>query len=305
VATVDRWTDDMPPHPLHIVDVFAEEKYAGNQLAVVTAAADLDTARMQRIAREMNFSETAFVLSDAPRNGGYDVRIFTPMAEVPFAGHPTLGTAFVIRHALQAPPADMVTLHLGIGAVPVRFEATGGGAPVLWMSPPPPALGAVHRAAEIAPLLNLSVDDIDPRFPVQTASIGIAFTMVPVRTLAAIKRAREDVAAAQKAAGGGWPSAFFLFAPETYHATNQVNVRMFAGSHGVAEDPATGSANACLGAYLVQHRYFGTTSADIRVEQGYEIGRPSLLFVRAAPASGGPRVQVGGRVFVSARGELV
>src|SRR5215470_5387965 len=125
----------MSLHRLFIVDVFAEEKYAGNQLAVITDAAALTSAEMQKIARETNFSETTFVLSSTPRNGGYDVRIFTPAAEVPFAGHPTLGTAWVLRNFIATEPVQRLRLNLQLAPIPVTFAARADGVELAWMQP--------------------------------------------------------------------------------------------------------------------------------------------------------------------------
>jgi len=288
-----------------IVDVFAEDKYAGNQLAVVTESAPLATDTMQRIARETNFSETTFILSDHPRDGAYDVRIFTPAAELPFAGHPTLGTAFVLRNEVLTSRPDSLTLRLGIGEVPVRFVGEGDGRETVWLSAPHVELGRIHSPEDIAPLVGLSAGDLDRRFPVQDAAIGVSFTIVPVATLDAMKRARPNRSAFDRERGSGFPH--FLFSCEAYSASNQINARMFAESFGVAEDPATGSANACLGAYLLQHGhgYGGGDRLYLRVEQGYEIGRPSLLFVRGVRSAAGIDVSVGGHVVPTFRGELL
>jgi len=124
----------------YLVDVFAEEKYAGNQLAVIRKAADLSAEQMQRIANETHFSETTFILSDQPKNGGYDVRIFTPHQEVPFAGHPTLGTAYVIRNYIAEDNPTSLKLNLGVGQIPVAFEKTAEGQEVTWMKQKPPRL---------------------------------------------------------------------------------------------------------------------------------------------------------------------
>jgi trans-2,3-dihydro-3-hydroxyanthranilate isomerase len=286
-----------------IVDVFAEEKYAGNQLAVVTGGDSLSSATMQRIARETNFSETTFILSNLPRDGGYDVRIFTPAAEIPFAGHPTLGTAFVLRNEILGARADTVTLNLGVGQVPVDFTGDGDGRETVWMHAPEVDLGRIHPPEQLADIVGLAVGDLDRRFPVQDASIGISFTIVPVGSLDAMKRARFNRAAYDRQADAR--HAQFLFSTQTYFAENQINARMFAEPFGVAEDPATGSANACLGAYLLQHQYRTADRLDIRVEQGHEIGRPSLLFVRAEQKTTRADVCVGGHVLPTFRGELL
>jgi trans-2,3-dihydro-3-hydroxyanthranilate isomerase len=285
-----------------IVDVFAEDQYAGNQLAVVRRAGGLTGEAMQKIAREFNFSETTFILGDRKRRGGYDVRIFTPAAELPFAGHPTLGTAFVIQQDLIREPVRRVILNLKVGPIPVRFVYRGRRPEVLWMRQIQPRFGITLEANRVAPVLGLEKDDLDLRFPVQEVSTGIPFVIVPVKTLEAVKRSgfRADKSAGLTAEG----KAFLLFAPQTYTSGNDLNVRVFAHCYGVAEDPATGSANGCLAGYLVRHRFFGGPRIDIRVEQGYEIGRPSLLLLRAGEKAGKVEVFVGGRVIRVARGRL-
>ncbi|HEV8714631.1 MAG TPA: PhzF family phenazine biosynthesis protein [Candidatus Binatia bacterium] len=296
----------MGKYRLFIVDVFAEEQYAGNQLAVVTLADSLSEPEMQRIAREMNFSETTFIISNDPRAGGYDVRIFTPATELPFAGHPTLGTAYVIRHELAPTPPEQLVLHLKIGPVPVTFESLPGGKETVWMQPPAPVLGTVRSAQAVAEMLGLTPDDIDPHFPVQEVSVGIPFLFVPLSSLTALKRARVDVDRRSTLLQQGISALhIFLFCRETYQPDHDLAARMFFEANGMREDPATGSANVCLGAYLLKHGYFAGDRIDIKVEQGYEIGRPSLLLVRAAWQSGEPRVSVGGHVIMTVRGELV
>lgn len=286
-------------HPLYIVDVFAESKYAGNQLAVVRYASDLSTDQMQAIAREMHFSETTFVLSDEPRNGGYDVRIFTPANELPFAGHPTLGSAFVIQTKIIGKPVEELTLNLGVGPIAVSFDGD-----ILWMKQIAPKFGETFSHDRMAAAMTLNVGDLDTRFPVQLVSTGVPFVIVPVKTLEAIKRARGNWDA-YRDAFPGTPRAVVLFCPETYSTENNLNVRVFVDEFGVPEDPATGSGNGCLAGYLIRHRFWGKPEIDIRVEQGYEIQRPSLLYLRARALGDGAEVRVGGQVFMVARGELV
>jgi trans-2,3-dihydro-3-hydroxyanthranilate isomerase len=287
----------------HIVDVFAERRYAGNQLAVFRNVAGLSDPEMQSIAREVNFSETTFILSDEPRAGRYDVRIFTPTVEVPFAGHPTLGTASVIRRVIIGQPVERVTLNLKIGPIPVDFERQSNGSDVAWMTPKEAVFGDVIEPGEIAPLLSITERDIDPDFPVQSVSTGIPFILVPLRSLDAVKRA-----AAIKDRWLQWvedrdAKSPFIFCREPVDPGNHIHARMFAPYYGIAEDPATGSANCCFAAYLIRHRYFRTGEIHVRVEQGYEIGRPSLIYLRAKERNGGIDVNVGGRVFFVARGE--
>ena len=284
----------------YIVDVFAEQKYAGNQLAVFRNAQHFTAEQMQALAREMHFSETTFILSDSPRDGGYDVRIFTVDVEMPFAGHPTLGTAYVIRHELLGGQVDQVKLNLAVGQIPVTFSPDG----IAWMQPNEPTFGEVFDPAMAASLLNLSLDDVDTRFPVQRMSVGVDFLFVSLKTRDAVRRATPNVEhfRALDRQHGLWK--VFFFCPEPYDSANHVNARMFFGKAIIAEDPATGSANSCLAAYLAKYRYLGSDQVNARVEQGYEIHRPSLLYLRCTEQNGVMDVRVGGKVFKVANGIL-
>ena len=282
----------------YIVDVFAEEKYAGNQLAVVRGGADLSAEDLGKIALEMNYSETAFVLADEETDCGYDVRIFTPGMEVPFAGHPTLGTAYVIRHEILAGPVDEVTLNLKAGKIPVTFGD------VLWMRQLPPTFGATLDPAQMALAINLETTNIDDRFPVQEVSTGLPTVIVPLRDLDALRRCKVDWERYTELVGPD--KNLYVFCPEPHEdGPGDLSARMFADDLGVPEDPATGSAAGCLAGYLAEHRYFGTDPVDVRVEQGYEIKRPSLLYLRAETKGGEMTVHVGGKVQMVARGKLV
>jgi trans-2,3-dihydro-3-hydroxyanthranilate isomerase len=288
-----------------IVDVFAEEKYAGNQVAVFRNASGLSSDTMQKLAKEMGFSETTFLLSDAEREGGYDVRIFTPAAEVPFAGHPTLGTAYVIRHEIIRKLVPQVILNLQVGQVSVAFERQANGGDIVWMTPKEAVFGEMFDPREIARLLTVNADDIDGDFPIQAVSTGLPFVLLPLRNLDAVKRA-----AVIKDKWLDWvkdrqAKMLFVFCREVVHPGNHIHARAFADYYGVPEDPATGSANSCFAAYLVKHRYFGTDRIDIHVEQGYEIGRASLIYLRAKEHNGRIDVNVGGKVIMVARAELM
>lgn len=282
----------------YIVDVFAEEKYAGNQLAVIRGVGDLSSEEMRRIASEMNYSETTFITSDEEREGSYDVRIFTPREEVPFAGHPTLGTAFVIWHEIMQEPAERLALNLRVGRIPVTLGD------VLWMRQQPPAFGETHDKRRISRILSLEETDLDPEHPTQEVSTGLPAIIVPLKNLDALKRCRVNRERYFDLVENTEAKTILAYSPEPYDNAD-LSVRVFADYYGVPEDPATGSANGCLAGYLVEHRHLGTDSVDIRVEQGYEIGRPSLLYLRAGKENGEIRVSVGGRVQMVARGELL
>jgi trans-2,3-dihydro-3-hydroxyanthranilate isomerase len=281
-----------------IVDVFAEEKYAGNQLAVVRGAADLPDEILQKITREMNYSETTFILSEEERDGGYDVRIFTPGGEVPFAGHPALGTACVIQDEILATPAGRVVLNLEAGTIPVTFGD------VLWMRQLPPNFGSRLDPQTLARVLDLEPEDVDDRHPVQEVSTGLPAIVVPLKSLEALKRCRVNLELYRKATGAG--QNLYAFCPEPHGGgPGDISARMFTDDLGIPEDPATGSAAGCLAGYLVEHRYFGADAVEARVEQGYEIGRPSLLYLRAEREGDTINISVGGKVQLVARGELV
>lgn len=289
----------------YIVDVFAEERYAGNQLAVFRDAGDLTDSRMQKLAKEMNYSETTFILSEEPNQGGYDVRIFTPDAEVPFAGHPTLGTAYIIARELIGKPVGEVRLNLKVGQIPVTFTYEGDTPGALWMRQRPPVAGKVVDTDVMAAVLSIDAGDIDMRFPAQEFSTGLPFLVVPLSGLDALKKIRIDSGRLARLVDGLDAKAVLAFAPEAYKRGHDLAVRVFAGFYGVPEDPATGSANGCLAGYLVHHRYFGEDSVDVEVDQGFEIGRPSLLLLKAARSGEEIEVDVGGSVIMVAEGRLV
>ena len=297
------------PQSFHVVDVFAEAPREGNPLAIVLGARDLATEAMQSIAREFGFSETTFVVSEpSAAEAGVRVRIFTPSEELPFAGHPTLGTAFVIRERLAPGRPAAVALELGVGRVPVRFEpeeAGAAGGEIAWLDAPAVELGRRVDSSRIAPVLGLAAADFDPELPVQHVSAGVDFVFAPLRSLAALRRARLDLDAFAPLAREGLPAKLYFFCRETLAPENDLHVRFLFSSPSVREDPATGSAAACLGAYLLAHRPPRGCELALRLEQGHGIGRPSLLRLRAAASGGRTRVSVGGRVIEVARGELL
>ncbi len=288
--------------PFHIVDVFAEEKYAGNQLAVFRDDEGLPGELMQRIAKEMNFQESTFITGVDLDNLVFKVRIFTKERELPFAGHPTLGTAYVIQRAIVGRQVEKVTLDLKAGMIPVTFSYVDGEADVLWMKQLNPVFGETHPPEPVAEFLGLKPEDIDADWPIQEVSTGVPFFMIPLRSRDAVVRTRidrEKLAAYTQETEAKSP---LVFCREPVHPENHLKVRMI-GSTG--EDPATGSANGCLAGYLAKHRYFGGPRVDVRVEQGYEIGRPSLLYLKSEDRGEEVDVYVGGKNFMVAKGEFI
>jgi len=288
----------------YIVDVFAESRLTGNQLAVFRDCARLSTERMQQIAREMHYSETTFVTSEEPRNGGYDVRIFTPGYELPFAGHPTLGTAYIVQSQITRKKAETVRLNMKVGQIPVSFTYRKGVPDVLWMRQNAPTFGMTFSRPRLAGVLGLQTSDIDSKFPIRLVSTGIPFVIVPLAGLKAVKKIKINEAGLEKLFKETSSSVILVFSPETYSKDNDLNVRVFGSPKVIPEDPATGSGNGCLAAYLVRERYFGNDAIDVKVEQGYEINRRSLLLLRAHEGPKGIEVNVGGRVQFVASGEF-
>ena len=289
--------------PFYIVDVFSEQKYAGNQLAVFRHVDHLSTEEMQRIAKEMNYSETTFITSEIPQDGGYSVRIFTPHQELPFAGHPTLGTAFVLQQEIIKQSVETVILNLKVGQIPVKLNYKNDAIDRLWMRQNPPTFGQRFSPSAIAPILNLDLDQI-AEGAIEEVSTGVPFIIVPLKNLTALKQAKVNQERFFKLIETTEAKAILIFCPETRHEQNHLSVRMFGDGLGIPEDPATGSANGCLAGYLVQHSYFDRDEIDLRVEQGYEIGRPSLLLLKAKRTET-IQVEVGGKVILVARGEFV
>ncbi len=288
---------------LHLVDVFTDRPCSGNQLAVVTGAKGLTARQMQAFAREMNFSETTFVLGDQPSGGGWPVRIFTPTEELPFAGHPTLGTAHVIRHQLLGGRVDRVTLALEAGLTPV-FVERDAKRELYWMRQRFPNFGKRLPRKAVATVLGLSPADLDSH-PIEEVSTGLPYLVVPVRTRRALERIRVDREALLKLVGDLDAKAIIAFAPGAGRAGHQLSARVFVDYYGVPEDAATGSANGCLAAWLVQHRYLKDEAIDVKVEQGTSMGRPSSLHLRAMRTSRGIEIRVGGGVVDVARGSVV
>jgi trans-2,3-dihydro-3-hydroxyanthranilate isomerase len=241
----------------------------------------------------MNFSETTFITSREENNGGYDVRIFTPNEEIPFAGHPTLGTAYLIRKIMIGRKIEKVVLNLKVGRIPVTFPK---GSKLAWMRQREPEFGKMYDPGLTSKVMGLNAKDIDDRWPIEEVSTGLPFFIVPVRSLEALKRIQVDANLLRRLNVTRTGPIPLAFAPEGQEADQGFSVRVFPILEGIAEDPATGSGNGCLAAYLVKNAYTGSTDLDAKVGQGYEIGRPSTLYLKAWKSGEKIIVNVGGKV---------
>ena len=295
-------TKDLRRYQFAQLDVFSSQAFEGNSLAVLPDGRGLSDQQMQAVAREMNLSETTFILpreKPVERERGVRVRIFTVNEELPFAGHPTLGTAFWLRGSTGA---DEVALELNVGKVPVRFAETAGRPAFGEMTQMEPKFGQAHDRETVVRATSLRDGDIDPSLPIQTVSTGLPFTLVPLRGLEAIRRLRVVLKSAGEyleRAGGG--KFFYFVTRETVDPAARLHARMLFYN---GEDPATGSAAGCAAAWMVAN---GVAKADERVliEQGVEMLRPSRIFVRASRVDDRVvNVRVGGNAVEVLRGEI-
>ena len=284
-----------------LLDVFTNRLMQGNQLAVFTDARGLTDGEMQSLAGETNLSETTFIIpreAAIEREHGVKVRIFTVSEELPFAGHPTLGTAAVLRGNSGAAE---VALDLKVGKIPVTFEDRGADRPFGEMRQRDPEFGALHDRAKIAHILNLSAHEISSDVPIQTVSTGMAFAIVPIQKLSTMRNLAFHVQAAEDYAQGSDVKFFYFVCRETVDSRARLHARMFFYN---GEDPATGSAAGCAAAWMVK---YGVAAPEERVmiEQGIERKRPSEIFVAAGKAVDKiMNVRVGGQSVEIARSQF-
>jgi trans-2,3-dihydro-3-hydroxyanthranilate isomerase len=312
----------MPKYKFYQVDVFTDRAFGGNPLAVFPDASGLDTAQMQRIAREMNLSETTFVLPPTVPDADFKVRIFTPEAELPFAGHPVVGTHWTLAYlgwiTLQE-PVTTVRFELGVGVRAAAIHVKNEQVTRVVMDHQAPEFAATadsNQAAQLARALGLEPAAVlDTGWPVQVVSTGIRQLFIPVRALAdveALSPKRQDTAAMSRLCAELDPEqqcneCLMVLTCETISPDADVHTRLFAPGLGVGEDPATGSASGGLGAYLVENGIVPATppTTHIVAEQGIEMDRPSRLTIEVDGSPGAiSMVRVGGQVVPLIEGVL-
>jgi trans-2,3-dihydro-3-hydroxyanthranilate isomerase len=301
----------MPTFQFVTADIFTSEQFGGNQLAVFPDATGISSDAMARIAREFNFSETTFVLPPSDARHTRRVRIFTPGSELPFAGHPTVGTAFVLAslgHIELKGSETRIVLEEGVGPIPVTIRSKNGTpgfaqfavAKLPEFGPPPPSPTDLARA------LGLSDGDVlsDAMAP-EGASCGLKFLFVPVRDRKTLGRIRIRLDEFERVLGSYWTSEVFVFCDDPERENSHYRARMFAPMLGVSEDPATGSACAAFGGYLAKRDPRADGTLRWVVEQGFEMGRPSLIEVEVDKVAGRTTaVRVGGNSVLVTKGEL-
>ena len=279
--------------PFRLVDAFTETPFHGNRLCVVPETPEgFTTEQMAMLALEINFSETTFVTESRP--DGYRMRIFTPDVELPFAGHPTIGTAFTL--ATEGRTSTTTVQTTDVGDVPVEIDLDRG---FVWMTQPQPSVGQEFGdRALVAEASGLEPGDLDPDLPMQVISTGLAPLLVPVRDEATLRRAERYEPAVRRATEASGGECLYLFA---IRCDGDVMARMFDASFGVGEDPATGSAAGPLGVYLASRGLAGMPG-DVVVSQGELVGRPSFLHLDVRPDADSWHVRVGGGVQIVGEG---
>ena len=294
----------------HLVDVFTERAFGGNQLAVCTDGRDLSSELMQAIAKEFNLSETTFVLPPVDASNNYRVRIFTPSSELPMAGHPTVGTSFILaRERMLEVGGDETAIKLeeGVGTIPVQLNFKDGQPDLIWMQQPLPKFGPrLEDVRGVAEMLSIAPDDIEESLPIEVVSCGVPFLYVPLKSLQAARSIRFRLDVWEKLLGNLGVSEVFVFTKETELDGSSVHSRMFAPALGIREDPATGAASGPLGCYLVRHKVLPTSQrSEFTSEQGIEMGRPSIIKIVIEQEAGEiSRVRIGGHCVFMGEGHL-
>jgi len=296
-------------------DVFTDVAFGGNPVAVFPDAEGLSDSEMQQIAREMNLSETAFVLPPTDPRANVRVRFFTPSAELPFAGHPTIGTHVVLAHLGRytiSGPVTRIWQQVGVGTLPVDLITDGSGRTTRAVMTQGEARhgGIYEDRAKLAQALGLSKADLHPDLPAQVFSTGLPGLIIPLQSLDAIQRVRLNVGVFNEVCRTMGVTGAEVFTLETLDRAHHAHVRNFDPLIGVFEDPATGSMAGALGAYLLAHGVveygYESSTTYLVIEQGFEMGRPSLIEVEVDVVQGViTEVRVGGQVVIVIEGELM
>ena len=282
------------------VDVFSNELFGGNPLAVFLKGENFKEDQLQQVAREMNLSETTFVFPPSHPDANFDVRIFTPGKEIPFAGHPTLGTAFVLKYAgLISNTKNNLILNFKAGLISVHLQEDGI---ILMKTPAGKILQTFSNTKEVADTLGLKPHNIEPNLPIQTVTTGFPALLVPINSLGAMKEILLDLALLKPLLKEAKADMIYPFTRQTFEEKNSIHARGFAPFIGIPEDPGTGSVASALGYYLNKKN---SKENRIIIEQGYEMKRPSNIIVEIDDVEGRTNeIRVGGRVRLVFKGTL-
>ena len=286
--------------PFYQVDVFSNKLFGGNPLAVFLKGKNFKEDQLQQVAREMNLSETTFVFPSSHPDANFDVRIFTPGKEISFAGHPTLGTAFVLKHAgLISNTKNNLILNFKAGLISVHLQEDGI---FLMKTPRGKILQTFSNIKEVADTLGVKPNNIEPNLPIQTVTTGFPALLVPINSLSAMKEILLDLALLKPLLKEAKVDMIYPFTRQTFEGKNSIHARGFAPFIGIPEDPGTGSVASALGYYLNEKN---SKENRIIIEQGYEMKRPSNIFVEIDEVEGrANEIRVGGRVRLVFKGNL-
>mgnify|MGYP006143830287 CR=1 FL=1 len=271
--------------PFYQVDVFTNYIFGGNPLAVFTSGEYFEEDELQKVAREMNLSETTFVYPSTSSKADFDVRIFTPKREIPFAGHPTLGTAYVLRKYC-AVKSNPLRLNFKTEVIPVWIE----GNKSFMQHPPAQILNELNRSEKIAKSLGLSFNDLDQNLPFRVVSTGFPALLVPLTSLSSLNKVSINTQILSEVLGPLGIDMIYPFSRVTLDPENTVHVRAFAPGLGIPEDPATGSVAGAMGAYWAS--IYDEDEIKMVIEQGYAMQRPSLIYVEVSKTH---KIRVGGQ----------
>lgn len=295
-----------------LVDVFTTERFGGNPLAVFKDADQIPGKLMQQIASEMNLSETTFVLKPSNQRNTVKLRIFTPKEELPMAGHPTIGTAYILikEGIIEVKEGkNEFIFEEGVGEIKVTAIIDNGEVITIRMEQSVPVFGPIYKDFDlIAELLSLKISDIDQRYPIQTVSSGVPYLYIPIKSLEAVSQIKFNSEIWRRHFSINLDTRnIYVFTQEVLNKRSTVHSRMFAPGLGISEDPATGGASGPLGAYLVEHGLVDnhlSNDISIRSEQGIEMGRPSFIDITVKKNQEIERVEVGGSCVKIGIGEM-
>jgi len=284
----------------YFVDVFTNKKFGGNPLAVVVTDGQVSSDTMLSIAKEINFSETTFLLSKPNSEGVYLARIFTPSREIAFAGHPIIGTAWVIKNVLREKSHNLA-IEVGVGRISVRMV---GQSPIFWFISPKIEIGNIISKELISKILNIHPTEISSEFPVQTIAAGVSAVIVPLSRLETLRKIKIDQSEYYQAIQTSLPTLIYCFTREASSNDFNIESRFFFEADGIREDAATGNGAAFLGAYVLNHQVFSGNEIDLKISQGFAMKRESTIYVSAKRIGEIYKIEVGGEVVQIAQGKI-
>lgn len=288
----------------YILDVFTDSQFSGNPLAVVVNANLLEKSIKQSIAAEMNFSETCFLNAIEDSNGGFELEIFTPSQEIAFAGHPILGAAKVLVDQYYSGHGKSIVINLKNEQVSISFDGDESRMGNIWFSSPKITVGSIISKDDISSILNVDKEIFRDDLPIQEISAFTSALILPFSSGKQLKQFCIEDKVFEELDANNLPNLLYCFTDDTLESCNDYQVRFFFNSHGVREDPATGNGAAFFGAYLDEHNQIDNNNI-IKIEQGHNLGRPSLISIKVSNSDVNSNVSVGGHVIMNVKGEII